>query len=117
MSLLNCDHCGARAPGRLRGVYVALGQLGTFDRYKLRLCSLHFASVENHLSEYEVMPVDEATRPLGPSSKCLSGGEPLIDTGWQFFVTAYPADDQRKDYWGYICYSHETPAYLKPIRS
>jgi hypothetical protein len=33
---------------------------------------------------------------------CLTCSQPLTEVGWQLFITAYPTQDERKDYWARI---------------
>ena len=98
--------------------YVGWGRAGDFKRYRLRFCAQHVGVVDEDLAEFEVSyPQSAPGHPYVPNTNCLSGGEPVSEPCWQVFVTGYPAQDQRKDYWAYLCLEHQLPEYLKDIYS
>lgn len=95
-------------------VYVGLAHRGETSRYRLRFCPTHLGVLEEHLGDYEVMSL-QAT--VGPDDwrviNCLSCGEPIEEVGWQLFITCYPSQDERKDYWARVCKPEHVPAYLR----
>ena len=94
-------------------VYVGLAVLGDVARYRLRFCPEHLAVLEEDLAEHDVEALN-ATVSTGDRRvvNCLSCGEPIDETGVQFFVTCYPTKDERKDYWFRVHAEHQPPAYL-----
>lgn len=94
--------------------YVGWGKGGDFKRYRLRFCADHTAIVDEYLSQFEVGPIETTRGGLDDGVvNCLSCCQPIDEIGWQVFVTAYPAQDERKDYWGGLHIDHQLPDYLK----
>ena len=108
-----CAAGGHFNPLRSHLLYIGIGLNGDFQRYKLRLCRAHLDVVQKNLSEHEVSPED-GTLSGGDAalSNCLSGGEPLDERSLQVFITCYPSQNQRKDYWARYCLNHTIPDYL-----
>lgn len=95
-------------------VYVGLANGGETERWRLRFCAEHLAVLEEDLAEFEVTALESAIRDGDPFVvKCLAGGEPINHRSRQVYVTCYPTQDQREDYWARICDEHELPVYLR----
>jgi hypothetical protein len=103
MAFYPCDFGPHFNPRKNQLVYVGVGAGTQFDRWRLRFCALHLRSVQEHLSEFKWNPED-GTLSGGDLvvANCLSCGEPIDQTGRQLFVTCYPPDDEREDYWARI---------------
>lgn len=94
-------------------VYAAFGAGQALERHRLRFCADHIAVLQEDLSEFEVSAVQDAlSRGDRVVTKCLSCGEPVREGGRQLFVTCYPTQDERKDYWSRIHDECSIPAYL-----
>ena len=80
--------------------YIGVGNGPEIVRYRLRFCRAHALLVQEQLSEFEVNP-DDGTLSGGDTatSHCFSCGEPVGHGNAQVFVTGYPPDEERKDYW------------------
>lgn len=111
-----CDYDGHFWPKKKHLFYVAISRGGDFLRYRRRFCEFHVADVEEYLAEYELvwpLPADRvADRAM---AKCLSCCEPVEQGGRQVFITGYPSQNERKDYWGNLHESHHLPEYLQDI--
>lgn len=109
-----CDWDGHFWPKKKHLFYVAIGNGGDFLRYRRRFCTHHVASVEEDLAEHELVTADGAAPVHNPAmANCLSCGEPVNQGGRQVFITGYPTQDQRKDYWGRLHDGHQLPEYLQ----
>jgi len=94
-------------------VYAAFGAGLGLERHRLRFCAEHIAVLQEDLAEFEVSAVQDAlSRGDSFVTKCLSCGEPVREGGRQLFVTCYPTQDERKDYWSRIHDECSIPAYL-----
>jgi hypothetical protein len=103
MAFYPCDYGPHYNPRRNYLAYVGVGKGIEMQRWRLRLCSLHIRAVQEHLSEYKVSPEDGALSGGDTAmSNCLSCGEPLDQARTQVFLTCYPPDDEREDYWAGI---------------
>ena len=81
-------------------VYVALVQGELSQRYRLRFCRNHFSAVQEDLAEFKVSPEDGTVGPLESAPpNCLACGQPTSEVDWQLFVTSYPTQHEREDYW------------------
>ena len=108
-----CNWDGHFWPKKKCLFYLAIGGGAEFKRYRLRFCPDHGALVDEHLSQYELTVVQYAARASnGHMTHCFSGGEPLAEIVRQVFITGYPTQDQRKDYWFQVCGDHGLPEYL-----
>lgn len=105
MALFPCDRGSHRYAGRQLTAYVGMLRTDDQSRYKLRLCPTHFGALQDHLAQFEVDPLDNTTSDGWLAGKCVSCFEPVDEGGWQVFVTSYPPNQERKDYWGKL---HET---------
>lgn len=94
--------------------YVGWGKDRDFRRHRLRFCQEHTPVVEEYLSEFE-LSLANLTGSGGRDGvvHCLSCGEPVDESGWQVFVTGYPSQDERKDYWGGLHIDHQLPDFLQ----
>ena len=100
MAQLPCTACRRRFPFlRNAGVYCHLWHSGVQHDFRLRLCPKHLIAFEHDLAQYEVLDSDDALGVLDSPSECFSCRKPVAQTDWHLSVTAYPAKDQRKDYW------------------
>jgi len=72
------------------------------ERHSWRLCSRHWQEVEIGLANFEVDPESGATRAATDERLCVTCVKPVDELGRQLFVTCYPAQNQRKDYWSRI---------------
>ena len=94
--------------------YVGWGRGGDFKRYRLRFCYAHAALVDEHLAECEAGTLEAALRRGElPEAKCLACSKPITEVAWQVFITGYPAQDERKDYWSQIHVDCQLPDYLR----
>jgi hypothetical protein len=103
MAFYPCDFGPHFNPRRNYLAYVGVGSGTQFDRWRLRFCALHLRAVQEHLSEFKWNPEDGALSGGDlVAANCLSCGQPIDQTGRQLFVTCYPPDDEREDYWARI---------------
>lgn len=100
MAIFPCAFGLHRYVGPQRSAYFSLAHDQDANSWKLRLCPQHVASIQDDLSHFEFDPVDEAASAAGPSVNCVTCLQPVDESGWQFFATSYPSNNQRKDYWG-----------------
>lgn len=109
-----CDYDGHFWPKKKHLFYVAVGSGGDFLRYRRRFCAYHCGSVQEDLAEHELVFTNGALRPDNSGmANCFSCGQPVKQGGRQVFITGYPTQDERKDYWGRLCDGHELPEYLQ----
>jgi hypothetical protein len=99
MAMLPCTACTFRHPRRNAGVYCHLWNGGVQNDFRLRLCPPHLTALQHDLAECEIGIAEDATCIVNSPTNCLSCRQPTGQTDWHFSVTAYPAKDQRKDYW------------------
>lgn len=99
-----------RSPNHL--CYVAVGSGADFRRHRVRLCPSHWARVDDYLAKFEAPTVDDTGSWPGVGSDCIACGEPTFEPRWQVFITAYPAKDERKDYWSYLHVDCQLPKEL-----
>ena len=99
MAIFPCDVGPHKHSGKNINFYIGMIKGPETKRYSLRLCDLHWGQIEPHLAKYEVV-VDSSALSGNPFPDwCASCGEPVHERGWQLFVTAYPPQHDRKDYW------------------
>lgn len=109
-----CDYDGHFWPKKKHLFYIAVGSGGDFSRYRRRFCSHHCAVVEEDLAEHKLPPLDAALSAAnGSMANCFACGEPVKEGGVQVFITGYPTQDQREDYWGKLHDGHRLPEYLR----
>jgi len=103
MAYFPCDQGMHYNPRRNYLCYVGCGRGTEMTRWRLRFCLGHIRAVQEYLAEFEVDP-ENGTLRGGDAvvSKCLSCRQPVDQTGRQLFVTCYPPEDERKDYWSHI---------------
>jgi len=94
-------------PGKNYLVYPALAQGDEIVRKRLRLCAAHLHVVQDDLAQYEVLPEHATASRWDTGADCFSCRKPIDQNAWDFFVTAYPTKDERKDYWAKV---HESCA-------
>lgn len=102
MAFYPCDFGGHWNPKRNYLFYWAVGSGLEITRWRRRYCALHASIVQDDLSEYKVDPVDSALGISDLLANCFTCGDPIREGGRQLFLTCYPADDQREDYWARI---------------
>jgi hypothetical protein len=114
MAYSPCDFGPHPNPKRNIYTYVTFASGLSTNRRRYRVCEGHWREIEPRLSEYEV----DITDPAGSFSladvDCASCGEPILQDRAQVFVTSYPSQDYRKDYWLPIHGHHGTVAWLVP---
>lgn len=109
-----CDYDGHFWPKKKSLYYVAIGVGADFLRYRRRFCAHHVASVDEDLAEHEVLVPERAeSSSYASMANCFSCGQPVSQGGTQVFITGYPTQDQRKDYWGKLHPGHLLPMYLR----
>jgi hypothetical protein len=100
MAFYPCDYGPHYNPARNYLLYVGYGAGTEINRWRLRFCGTHLSTVQEHLSEFEVSPEDGALAGGNEAmTHCLSCGQPIGENRRQLFVTCYPPDHERKDYW------------------
>lgn len=99
MAMLPCTATMHAHPRRNAGVYVHLWNGGVQHDFRLRLCAGHLTMFENDLAKYELVSVDDTSAIIAAPSQCFACQKPALETDWHLSITAYPAKDQRKDYW------------------
>lgn len=103
MAFYPCDYGPHYNPRRNYLLYVGEAIGADVNRWRLRFCLAHLGAVQEYLSEYKVSPEDGAISGGDTAmANCLSCGQPLDQTRRQLFVTCYPADNEREDYWARI---------------
>lgn len=113
-----CGWDGHVWPRKKHLFYLAWGEGQNFKRYRLRFCGPHAALVDEYLAENELAPSIGAIGTADARySNCLSCRKPVGEVGWQVFITGYPAQDQRKDYWGRLHVGCQLPDYLQDTYS
>jgi hypothetical protein len=113
MAFLPCDrglHPNPR--GRNEIVYSAYGDGGDFSRFRLRLCHTHALEVYDRLTPFLVQADDLASEDIERPTTCITCGEPLVQAGWQVFVTCYPTQNDRVDYWALLHTDCRFPDWL-----
>ena len=94
--------------------YVAWGRGNDMKRYRLRMCREHVVALQEDLLQFEVNPENGTIRGGNSAmAECLSCSEPLGEAVWQVFITCYPPDNERKDYWTHIHVGCQLPEYLQ----
>lgn len=114
MAQLPCTACQRRHPmQRNAGVYCHLWNNGIQHDFRLRLCPRHLTMFQDNLAKYELVSVDDTTSIIATPSQCFACSKPTLETDWHFSITAYPAKDQRKDYWTRLHVDCEIPEWGK----
>lgn len=111
MAFYPCDFDGHFNPKKNYLFYWALGSGLNFTRWRQRLCLAHAGEIQEDLSEYKVGPLDAALSSGGMLANCFSCGNPIAEGGRQLFLTCYPSNDEREDYWARI---HDDCTLPKP---
>jgi hypothetical protein len=99
MAMLPCTACNQRTLFRNSGAYCHLWGTGIQRDFRIRLCPLHLLTFQNDLAKYEVASLDDTSSVIDTPTDCFTCGKPAGQTDWHFSVTAYPAKNERKDYW------------------
>ena len=103
MAFFPCDFGPHFNPRRNYLCYVGVGAGTDFKRWRLRFCSAHIRAVQEHLSEFKVSPEDgTVSGGHAAMANCLACGQPVDQIRRQLFVTCYPPEDEREDYWASI---------------
>jgi hypothetical protein len=114
MAFYPCSFEGHYNPRRNYLAYVGLADGNNTKRWRLRLCATHIRDVQEYLSEFKIDPENGAVSGGSAAmTNCLSCGQPLDERGWQLFVTCYPPDDQREDYWARIHAACNVPTLIE----
>jgi hypothetical protein len=111
MAMLPCTACSTRTPFRNAGLYCHLWSSGVQNDFRLRLCPQHLAGFQHDLAENEVVWADSTGSVVDTPTNCFACGKPVLQTDWHFSVTAYPAKDERKDYWSRLHTDCRLPAW------
>jgi hypothetical protein len=111
MAMLPCTACGHKTPFRNAGLYCHLWNSGVQQDFRLRLCPTHLTAFEYDLAKYELSPLDDTGSVVNTPTECFTCGKPVGQTDWHVSVTAYPAKDQRKDYWARLHTDCRLPAW------
>lgn len=114
MAFLPCSVGPHANPFRNSLFYVARGGGLDMFRFRLRLCPGHRAVVQDNLAQYKVTPDDVALGWNDAPSECFACGQPIAELGDQMFVTGYPAQNEREDYWFRIHRDCSLPDWLAP---
>lgn len=103
MAFYPCDLGPHYNPRRNYLTYVGVGLATDMSRWRLRFCSAHVRAVQEHLSQFKVNP-ENGTVSGGDLvlAQCLTCGQPIHEFGRQLFVTCYPPDNEREDYWARV---------------
>jgi len=113
MALFPCARGPHPFKGKANSVYVGLAIPGRDDqRWKLRLCDTHLLEIDKDLAEFKVVIENDEIRRHGLMDTCLACLEPTEELAWQCFITVYPANEEREDYWGKLHVDCEVPPYL-----
>lgn len=100
MAQLPCTACQKRHPFlRNSGAYCHLWNNGLQHDYRLRLCPAHIRVLQDDLAKYEMIDTDGAAGVVDSPTECFACGKPVGQSDWHLSLTAYPAKDERKDYW------------------
>lgn len=117
MAYLPCDVGQHWNPGRNINVYLGLLGDGPDLRRSGRLCEGHWREIEPDLAQLEVCPEDPAGTFDFQSFVCPSCSKPVDKLGIRAFITAYPAKDDRKDYWANVHTECPYPHWLSHLVS
>ena len=115
MAYLPCDAGTHFHPARNVNVYTGVLGDGPDLRKTARLCQGHWGEVEPHLSEHEIVPDDLAGGGNLTVKPCPACKQPLHQLQVRAFVTAYPAKDDRKDYWLNLHQNCDKPSWLRQL--
>jgi hypothetical protein len=103
MAFYPCDYGPHYNPRRNYLAYVGVGSGNEISRWRLRFCATHIGAVQEHLAEFKVNPEDGTLSGVNSNmAYCLSCREPGVKGGRQVFVTCYPPNQEREDYWAGI---------------
>jgi hypothetical protein len=102
MALLPCDFGPHRNLGRNISFYSSIGSGSFMERRSWRLCPRHWQEIEGGLAKFKVDPTSGALSSSIDQGLCLSCSEPVNELGRQLFVTCYPSQNNREDYWSRI---------------
>lgn len=114
MAYYPCDRGPHYNPRKNFLWYFAWGSGLEMTRKRLRYCASHSADIEHDLAELEVTPESATERAYGARPNCFACGQPGDEGSLQLFVTGYPADQERKDYWTNI-HEHCTPSFFAAV--
>lgn len=102
MAYLPC-HIGPHTH-RARNVnlYMGIARASQMERRSGRVCPPHWREIEGSLAQFEIHPDSGTLSDPGSEGLCFSCLQPVGESGYQVFVTAYPSKDERKDYWASV---------------
>lgn len=105
MARFPCDVDGQRFRGKSFYFYPTIAYGQYTDRKRLRVCTAHAENVIRNLAEAsafdETLGVFVATDP----ELCLICGDAPAMGDRFVYITTYPTQDERTDYWGNACLS------------
>jgi len=103
MAYFPCDYGSHYNPRKNHLVYVGVGAGTEMSRHRLRFCQAHVSAVQEYLAQFKVDPANGTVAGGDVMlANCLSCSQPVDQTGRQLFVTCYPPNDEREDYWSRI---------------
>jgi len=102
MAYLPCLIGPHRHRGRNSNVYLAIAREIEIERRSGRVCGVHWYEIERSLAQFEVDPDSGALCDPTSEGLCFSCLKPVRESGYQLFITSYPAKNERKDYWSRI---------------
>jgi len=103
MAFYPCDFGPHYNPRRNYLAYIGVGAGADVTRWRLRFCAGHINAVQQDLAQFKVDPEGGTVRGGDAAmSHCLSCHEPIGENRWQLFVTCYPPNEEREDYWAQI---------------
>jgi len=88
--------------GRNTNVYLGIARGMDIERRSGRVCTTHWGEIERSLAQFELDPDRGTLSDPAAEWLCFACLEPVDEIGYQVFVTAYPAKDERKDYWARV---------------
>lgn len=113
MAYLLCTATKHANPRRNAGFYCHLWSAEVQHDFRLRLCPAHLVAAQNDLAQYELVNTNDAASVIDTPTNCFSCGQPVTELDWHLSITAYPAKNERKDYWARIHVSHSLPEWMQ----
>lgn len=114
MPIPYCSYDGHFWPRKKHLFYIGVGRGGDVQRWRLRFCPSHVLDVQEYLSQFEVTSEYATLRDGGSQFRnCLPCGKPADQLSAQLFITGYPTQDERKDYWANVHIGCQLPAFLQ----
>jgi hypothetical protein len=99
MALFPCYMGQHRYRGPACHFYPAVVLGGRANRQHQRVCPDHLEQLLDTLSAYEIETDEATTTWTEMTFLCWSCGKPVEQDPAQIFVTAYPRNEERRDFW------------------